>query len=183
MPARTEDSTSPDPGLAALVMVLRFHEIPVDVEQINHRFGSGIAVGVTQILRCAKDIGLKARAITTDWTRLARMSLPCIAVLREGGFLVLAKVAEDKILVQNPLSPRPQILTREELESKWNGGVVLIARRAKLADLGRRFDLSWFMGAIHKYRWLLTAGLLASFFLQVFALISPLSFHVGIRNG
>src|SRR5712664_3230819 len=180
MPARTEDSTSPDPGLAALVMLLRFHEIPVDVEQINHRFGSGTAFGVTQILRCAKDIGLKARAITTDWTRLARMSLPCIAVWREGGFLVLAKVAEDKILVQNPLSPRPQILTREELESKWNGGVVLIARRAKLADLGRRFDLSWFMGAIHKYRGLLTEVLLASFFLQVFALISPLFFQVVI---
>src|SRR5260221_14113271 len=150
MPARTEDSTSPDPGLAALVMVLRFHEIPVDVEQINHRFGSGIAVGVTQILRCAKDIGLKARAITTDWTRLARMSLPFIEGLREGGFLVLAKVAEDKILVQNPLSPRPQILTREELASKWNGGDDLIARRAKLAHLCPRFHLACIIGSIQK---------------------------------
>jgi len=180
MPARTEDSTSPDPGLAALVMLLRFHEIPADAAQVNHRFGSGTAFGVTEILRCAKELGLKSRAITTDWTRLARMSLPCIAALRDGGFLVLAKVAEDKILVQNPLSPRPQILTREEIESKWDGRVVLIARRAKLADLGRRFDLSWFMGAIHKYRRLLTEVLLASFFLQVFALISPLFFQVVI---
>jgi subfamily B ATP-binding cassette protein HlyB/CyaB len=180
MPARTEDSTSPDPGLAALVMLLRFHEIPVDVEQINHRFGSATAFGVTQILRCAKDLGLKARAITTGWTRLARTPLPCIAALRDGGFLVLAKIADDKILVQNPLSPHPQILMREELESKWDGRVVLIARRAGLVDLGRRFDLSWFMGAIHKYRRLLTEVLLASFFLQVFALISPLFFQVVI---
>jgi subfamily B ATP-binding cassette protein HlyB/CyaB len=161
-------------------MLLRFHEIPADAAQVNHRFGSGTAFGVTEILRCAKELGLKSRAITTDWTRLARMSLPCIAALRDGGFLVLAKVAEDKILVQNPLSPRPQILTREEIESKWDGRVVLIARRAKLADLGRRFDLSWFMGAIHKYRRLLTEVLLASFFLQVFALISPLFFQVVI---
>jgi subfamily B ATP-binding cassette protein HlyB/CyaB len=180
MPARTEDSTSVDPGLAALVMLLRFHEIPVDVEQINHRFGSGTAFSVTQILRCTKGFGLRARAITTDWTRLARTPLPCIAALRDGGFLVLGKTVDDRILVQNPLSPRPQILTREELESKWDGRVVLIARRAGLADLGRRFDLSWFMGAIHKYRRLLTEVLLASFFLQIFALVSPLFFQVVI---
>src|SRR5476649_2757693 len=174
------ESTSSDPGLAALVMLLRFHEIAVDAEQINHRFGDGTAFGVTQILRCTKDFGLKARAITTDWTRLAGTPLPGIAALRDGSFLVLAKIAEDKILVQNPLSPRPQVLTREELESRWDGRVVLIARRAGLADLGRRFDLSWFMGAIHKYRRLLTEVLLASFFLQVFALISPLFFQVVI---
>src|SRR5258707_10444589 len=36
------------------------------------------------------------------------------------------------------------------------------------------------MGAIHKYRGLLTEVLLASFFLQVFALITPLFFQVVI---
>jgi len=49
-----------------------------------------------------------------------------------------------------------------------------------LLDLSRRFDITWFLGAIHKYRRLLGEVLVASFFLQLFALVSPLFFQVVI---
>src|ERR1043165_8729644 len=65
-----------------------------------------------------------------------------------------------------------------EPEAGWDGQLVLMARRAGLSDLGRRFDITWFMGAIHKYRRLLGEVLVASFFLQLFALVSPLFFQV-----
>jgi len=55
-----------------------------------------------------------------------------------------------------------------------------MARRAGLTNLSRRFDVTWFLGAIHKYRHLLTEVLVASFFLQLFALVSPLVFQVVI---
>ena len=45
-------------------------------------------------------------------------------------------------------------------------------------ELTRRFDITWFLGAIHKYRHLLSEVLVASFFLQLFALISPLFFQI-----
>ena len=47
-------------------------------------------------------------------------------------------------------------------------------------ELTRHFDISWFLGAIHKYRHLLGEVLLASFFLQLFGLVSPLFFQVVI---
>jgi subfamily B ATP-binding cassette protein HlyB/CyaB len=53
-----------------------------------------------------------------------------------------------------------------------------MARRASLADLGRRFDVSWFLQAMHKYRRLLGEVLIASFFLQLFGLVTPLFFQV-----
>src|SRR6266851_759025 len=180
MPAQTTFPKQIDPGLAAVVMLLRFHEISADAEQINHRFGGGATFGVTEILRCASEFGLKARAVTTSWGRLAKTPLPAIAALRDGGFLILAKMADDKLLVQNPRAPRPQIMTRCELEAGWDGRILLLTRRRNLGDLGRRFDLTWCIGAIHKYRGLLTEVLIASFFLQVFALISPLFFQVVI---
>ncbi len=180
MPAQTTFPKQIDPGLAAVVMLLRFHEISADAEQINHRFGGGETFGVTEILRCASEFGLKARAVTTSWGRLAKTPLPAIAALRDGGFLILAKMADDKLLVQNPLAPRPQIMTRGELEAGWDGRILLLTRRRNLGDLGRRFDLTWFIGAIHKYRGLLTEVLIASLFLQIFALISPLFFQVVI---
>jgi ATP-binding cassette, subfamily B, bacterial HlyB/CyaB len=55
-----------------------------------------------------------------------------------------------------------------------------MARRAGLADVAHRFGIGWFMGAIHKYRRLLGEVLAASFFLQLFGLISPLFFQVVI---
>ena len=51
-------------------------------------------------------------------------------------------------------------------------------RRRSLTDLARRFDVTWFVGAIHKYRHRLGEVLLASFFLQLFALVSPLFFQI-----
>jgi subfamily B ATP-binding cassette protein HlyB/CyaB len=132
------------------------------------------------MLRCAKAFGLKARTIKTDWDRLVRAPLPGIAVLNQGGFLVVGKADGNEVLVQRPSDPRPQRLTRAEFEALWDGRLVLMARRATLSDLSRRFDITWFLGAIRKYRHLLGEVLIASFFLQVFALVSPLFFQVVI---
>jgi subfamily B ATP-binding cassette protein HlyB/CyaB len=71
-------------------------------------------------------------------------------------------------------------MTRAEFETVWDGRLVLMTRRAGLLDLSRRFDITWFLGAIHKYRRLLGEVLVASFFLQLFALVSPLFFQVVI---
>src|SRR6266540_4987382 len=172
-------SSISDPGLAALIMLLRFQGVGIDPEQIRHQFG-GIPIGVSEMLRCARGFGLKARSMTTKWERLAGMPLPGIAALRDGSFLLLGKAGDDKIIVQAPLSPRPTLMTRAEFEAIWDGRLVLMTKRAALTDLARRFDINWFLGAIHKYRRLLSEVLVASFFLQLFALVSPLFFQVVI---
>src|SRR5260370_22925682 len=104
------------------------------------------------MLRCAKDLGLKTRAYRTDWSRLACTPLPAIAVLRDGGFLVVAKAAEDKVLVQLPLASRPALMTRAELLSIWDGGLILMTRQAGLSDVTRRFDIPWLLAALHKHK-------------------------------
>src|SRR5215470_4070713 len=179
MEAVIDHTDEVDQGLAVLVMMLRFCGIAVDPEQIRHRFGRG-TIGVPEMLRCAKELGLKARGYTSNWVRLSATPLPGIAVLRDGGFLLLAKVGDDKAIAQSPLSPRPMLMTRAELERVWSGQLVLLTRRAGLLDLSRRFDITWFIAAIHKCRHVLTRVLVASFFLQLFALVSPLFFQVVI---
>jgi ATP-binding cassette, subfamily B, bacterial HlyB/CyaB len=177
--AEPDHTKADDSGLTALVILLRCHGIGAEAEQIRHRCGTA-SIGVTEMLRCAKELGLKARAPKTKWERLANTPLPGIAALRDGGFIILGKVTDDKVLVQRPSSPRPEAMTRAEFEAIWDGRLVLMARRASLTELSRRFDITWFIGAIHKYRHLLTEVLVASFFLQLFALVSPLFFQVVI---
>lgn len=177
--ARSESANVDEAGLRALVTLLRCHGIPAEPAQIKHQMGTG-RIGVADMLRCAKAFGLKARVHKTSWARLGVTPLPGIAVLRDGGFLILGKFADDKLLVQRPAIAQPLMMTEAELAAIWDGDLVLMARRATLTDLSRRFDITWFLGAIHKYRRLLGEVLLASFFLQVFAVISPLFFQVVI---
>jgi ATP-binding cassette, subfamily B, bacterial HlyB/CyaB len=171
------DQQTFDPGLIALVTLLRFKGVAVEPAQIKHRFGGG-AFGIREMLRCAREFNLKARAYKTKWSRLPDTPLPGIAALKDGGFLLLGKAGNDKVLVQRPGAPHPALMSEAELEAIWTGEVVLVTRRAALTDLARRFDLTWFLGAIHKYRSLLGEVLVASFFLQLFALVSPLFFQV-----
>jgi ATP-binding cassette, subfamily B, bacterial HlyB/CyaB len=172
-------SSPQDPGVYVLMSLLALHGISAAPEQIRHRFG-GAPIRIPEMLRCAKDFGLRARQRSVKWEHLIRMPLPAIAARRDGGFLLLAKAGDDKILVQAPYSSRPQVMSRAEYEAICDGRVVLMTRRAGLVDLSRRFDITWFFGAIHKYRYQLGEVLVASFFLQLFALITPLFFQVVI---
>ncbi len=167
-----------DNGLASLVFVLRLLGLAVDPRQIAHQYGNRIGTG--EMLRCAKDLNLKARVINSDWVRLSRTNLPAIAGRRDGGFFSVGRVLEDHVLVQDPTCNRAQSMTRADFEVEWNGQLVLMTRRAGLAELTRTFNVGWFLQAMHKYRHLLTEVLVASFFLQLFALVSPLFFQVVI---
>ena len=91
MSTDTDPTQAGDSGPAALVILLRCYGIGAESAQIRHRCGTA-TIGITEMLRCAKELGLKARAPTTNWARLASTPLPGIAVLRDGGFLILGKV-------------------------------------------------------------------------------------------
>jgi len=176
------DSVDPglaDPGLYALVCLLRLHNVAADPAQIRHRFGS-MPIGIPEMLRCAKELGLKARERVVDWDRVATLPQPAIAARRDGGFLLLGRAGDGKVLVQSPFATRPEIMTRTEFEASCDGRIVLMTRRAGLVDLSRQFDITWFLGAIHKYRHQLGEVIAASFFLQLFGLVTPLFFQVVI---
>jgi len=175
----TSTAIPADPGLEALVTLLRLKDVAADRRQLRHRLGTD-KIGAAEMLRCARDLGLKARAWRTQWSRLARTPLPAIASLRDGGFMVVAKASEDQILVQSVQTAKPALMTRDEFVAVWDGGLISMSRRSGLGDVASRFDVTWFLGAIHKYRWLLGEVVVASFFLQVFALVSPLFFQVVI---
>ncbi|KYK44446.1 MULTISPECIES: type I secretion system permease/ATPase [Bradyrhizobium] len=179
MPEHLEPTdATPDQGLIALVMMLRFNGHAVDPERIRHQFGT--IIRAAEILRCAKELGLKARVVRTNWSRLTRLPMPALAILREDRFLIFGKATDERVIALEPGRPQPVMMSRMELEAIWDGAVILMTRRASLSDLARRFDITWFLGAIRKYRRLLLEVLAASFCLQLFALVSPLFFQVVI---
>lgn len=174
----TTDSPK-DTGLICLVMLARLHGLPANAEQLRHQFGeSGKSLDMLSLLRAAKQLGLKAKQASSEWSRLAKLNLPAIAQHKDGHFFILAKINDDKVLIQDPLENRPLSLPREIFEEAWSGKLILFTRRAGLVGEERHFDFSWFIPAVVKYRKLLGEVLIASFFIQIFALLSPLFFQV-----
>jgi subfamily B ATP-binding cassette protein HlyB/CyaB len=179
--ARPETGASPRPdtGLIGLVMLARFHNVAADPDQLAHEFKSGgRPFDVTQVLLAAKHLGLKARLVKTDASRLEHTPLPALALDREGGFFILARAGAGQVLIQDPGAERPQVLPVEEFPRRWAGQLILFTSRASLAGELARFDFTWFIPAIVKHRKLLGEVLLVSFVLQLFALVTPLFFQV-----
>ena len=102
----TQADNEIDPGLSVLVMLLGFHGVGADPEQIRHRFGRG-TIGIPQMLRCAKELGLKARATPDHLGTACQCAVAGDRGLRNGGFLLLGKVGDDKALVQSPFRRVP----------------------------------------------------------------------------
>ncbi len=170
-----------DTGLLCLGMLSRFYGLPADPAQLRHQFGeSGKLFTSSEILRAAKSLGIKAREIESEWSKLFKTQLPAIAIHEDGHFFVIAQIKEEQALIQDPIEQKPLTVNREQLEKQWSGKLILLTRRAGILGGFKKFDFSWFIPAILKYKKLLSEVLIASFFIQLFALITPLFFQVVI---
>jgi ATP-binding cassette, subfamily B, bacterial HlyB/CyaB len=177
---------SVDTGLNCLVAVARFHGVPAEVAQLSHAFGNpGEHFDEMTLLRAAKTLGFKASAQTVQPERLQNPSLPCMARDIEGRYFIIAKLAHtsdgqlDKLLIHRIEQGPPITVTVDQLREIWNGDIILLTRRGNpLKNLQQHFDISWFIPALVKYRKFFGEVILVSFFLQLFALATPLFFQV-----
>jgi subfamily B ATP-binding cassette protein HlyB/CyaB len=164
-----------DTGLACLLILARYLEVPADGAPLRHEFGRpGEPFDDGEILRAAKALGIKARVVGSRWSRLAGLPLPAMALLKDGRYALLARAEAEKVHLHDPREPRPLALSREAFEAIWSGRLVLVATRSGGPGIQRQFGFAWFVPALVKYRRFLGEVLLASFFLQVFALLTPL---------
>lgn len=167
-----------DTGLLSLCLVARDLGVPADPAELARRhLASSAAASKEDLVRVARQLGLKSRIITTRWERLVKTPVPAIVENKDGSFLLAGRMLDGKLLVQRPTEPRPRLVERDEFEKQWSGRLVLVGRRASLSNLPDVFDLRWFISAVHRYRRVIGEVLIASFFLQLLGLVSPCSFR------
>ena len=179
-----------DTGLVCLTMMSQVHGLSVSAERLKNEYGlSGMALGIAEIVLAAKGLGLKARRIQSAPDRLANIHYPAIAVLSDAGelestgqsrFVIVGKVSSHKVLLQDPVKAEPVEMTRDDFLKAWTGDMILITRRSGQETSHRKFGISWFIPVLYKYRRLIGEVMLASLFVQLFALVTPLFFQVVI---
>ncbi len=168
-----------DRGLRGLVLLAQFHGVAADANQIAHEYGrNGEHFDETTLLLAAKKLGLKARVNSQPISRLAMASLPALALVPDGESFIVAKVSGDQILIHDLTERRPRAISLEDFESRYAGRLLQVASRASVMGDLAKFDFSWFIPAVVKYRKLLLEVFIVSFFIQMFALVTPLFYQV-----
>ncbi|RYV01647.1 type I secretion system permease/ATPase [Shewanella sp. OPT22] len=165
-------------GLMSFIMMLQYLKKPADIESIKHEFcPDGKDLTPTTMLRAAKQLGIKAKSTTVQRDRAEKAAYPIIAINKDNTYFLIAAIRDKQALIQVP-GQQPQKLSTDELFQQWDGKAILMTSRARLADKDRKFDLSWFIPVIVKYRKLFKEVLIISFFIQLFALVTPFFFQV-----
>lgn len=181
-PASEPPKQNINQALSALALIARLHHVAADPDTLVHQLGltPSDEVRADTLLLAAKQLGLKAKLTRTSVDRLALTPLPALAILADGQVVMLAQCDGKRVLLQtfNGSNTHPTIEPVEAFAANWTGQLILITSRASLAGELAKFDFTWFIPSIVKYRKLLSEVLVVSLFLQLFALVSPLFFQV-----
>lgn len=170
-------------GLLCLMIIAHFHGKPVNEDHLRKRFGTGDSNWTEdQIILAANEIGMKAKCINTKINRIDFLPLPLIAYDRNNNyFLILKKESSSinpKLLIHDFIESNPYLISLNELEKKWNSKVLLLNSKQNMRDSLSKFDITWFIPLVIKYRKVLSEVFFVSLIIQLFALISPLFFQV-----
>lgn len=131
------------------------------------------------LLLAAKHIGMKAKLVKQPADRLNRAPFPAIALDKTGAYFIVGKYDESqkRVLIQRP-GQAVELLLLEDFLSIWSGQLILFTSKASMAGEMSKFDFTWFIPAVVKYRKMLGEILLISFTLQIIGLITPMFFQV-----
>ncbi|MHB1655111.1 MAG: type I secretion system permease/ATPase [Burkholderiales bacterium] len=170
-------------GLQSLLTIAEYHGIVADEAKLRHEFGQQ-DFDINTILLAAKQLGLTAKLIKQSSDRLNFTPLPAIAIDTAGCFFIAAKFnvneqkpSDSRILIQQSNDP-PRVIGLDEFLGLWTGQFILFTSKANYAGDVAKFDFSWFIPSVIKYRKLLGEVLMISFVLQLIGLATPMFFQV-----
>jgi subfamily B ATP-binding cassette protein HlyB/CyaB len=133
------------------------------------------------LVRAANLLQLKSRIIRgANAKRLGAMPCPAIIELKDGGFAVLGIAADKgKVRLIDPLTRSAKEIPLDEAETLCSGSAILVTRRLGGAGTDpNTFGFRWFWPSILRYRRPLAHVLVASLFVQIFALATPIFFQL-----
>ncbi|WP_024850841.1 type I secretion system permease/ATPase [Hydrogenovibrio kuenenii] len=172
-----------DSGLYCTHTISRFFGLATNIDQLRRQYVKPEEQATTiDILRIFKSIGLKAKEVNVKHSSLSNIPLPAIAQKSTGEYFILAKKVisheAEGYLVQEPGSNEVEVKDEQWLKENWNGRLVLVTKRAGFSNSSTAFGFKWFVPALLKYKTILSEVLIASAFIQFFALLTPIFFQV-----
>uniref|UniRef100_UPI00359FF952 cysteine peptidase family C39 domain-containing protein n=1 Tax=Glaesserella sp. TaxID=2094731 RepID=UPI00359FF952 len=170
-----------DLGLVALKILAQYHNIAINTEEIKHKFDlESNGLSLTSWLLAAKELELKAKSTKKSIDRLPFINLPALIWRDDGKHFLLVKIDTEhqRYLTFDIERDEARVFSQEDFKQLYQGTLILVTSRASIIGQLAKFDFTWFIPAVIKYRKIFIETLVVSVFLQIFALITPLFFQV-----
>jgi ATP-binding cassette, subfamily B, bacterial HlyB/CyaB len=173
-----------DSGLAALALIAGHYRIAADPPQLAHQLAlAGRCAGAEDIVRAANILKLKSRIVkAVAPNRLGAIPYPAILAMKAGDYAVLiAGSAKDLVRLIDPIKRTALEMPLAEAQQLSAGAVILVTRRFGGAGTDpQTFGFRWFLPSIVRYRKPLAQVMVASLFVQLFALATPIFFQLTV---
>jgi subfamily B ATP-binding cassette protein HlyB/CyaB len=177
-------------ALQCLEFVAARHGVDLSVEQLMHAHAvDGAALPVSDILRMARQAGLRAKTARIDWQVLVNLgeAFPAMVQLANGNWVVVAGAGGGSdapcVSVIDPLADRrdePLLVNEDRFCTNWNGDVLLIKQDQKSATPEKAFGFRWFVPELLRERRLLVDVAVAAILLYGLGLVVPIFFQLVI---
>lgn len=158
-------------------LLIRFHGSKSLPSEILHKVQKERSnFGITDAILFSKQQEYQSRLVKIDAKRLEK--IPDIAIgFRKSGHACLVKFTAAGFIIQSA-EGEVHKLTKNELIEAFSEYFFLTKSRASILGSMAKFDFSWFIPAIVRYRKELWQVLLMSLIIQLIALATPLFFQV-----
>ncbi|HEY9814531.1 MAG TPA: type I secretion system permease/ATPase [Candidatus Obscuribacterales bacterium] len=155
---------------ASLTMAAQYLQVPTRLEWVQRQLRGQRP---KDVVTAAEKLGLHLRRVLlAQWSDLHTLTLPALMLWNDTEWVMVYEVRGDRLVIGHPLSPNQscESLPRAMVEEAWDG----ILWQVELIQKQERFNLTWFLPAVMRYRKLLGEVLLASFTLQLLGLGTPI---------
>ena len=163
--------------LAAYSLIIRFHGSKSQPQEILHTVQKNQSdFEITDALLYSKLQDFQSRLVVIKADRLEKV--PDIAIaFTKTGYSCLLKVVVGGFVIQTPQGEIKK-LNKESFLEEFSEYFFLTKSRTSILGSLAKFDFSWFIPAIVRYRRELSQVLLMSLVIQLIALATPLFFQV-----
>lgn len=143
------------------------------------------------VIAIARDLGMEARSIRTNFRELTRLgkTLPAILRVNDGGALIIESAHVDPrsgpvAMVSDPTVPGSGNIPVDEnkLRTIWHGEIILFKRRFTTSDEAQPFGMAWLLGQVLRERRLFVDVGMGAFISTIFALAPPFVFLIVVNR-
>ncbi len=168
--------TAVECGAACLAMVLNYYGYSTSISEIQEHCGVG-RDGLTalEVVKSARQYGLRVRAVSIDLEEFRFVTLPAIVHWEFNHFLIVERWSSTRIDVVDPAAGR-RSLTIEEFDEGFTGVAIMLDPGAQFKQRAPQTTLTpWsYMRSLLAVRTIILQIIGASLLLQVLGLGSPL---------
>lgn len=164
-----------DCGAACLVMISRYWGKRFSINRLRDianvdRSGASLR----GLSAAAETIGFSTRPVKASLDQLAKQKLPAIVHWEGKHYIVLYEINKRNVIVADPAIGQ-RTLTHAEFKAKWTGYTLLVQPTTLLKDAKETTTPFWqFFELIKPHSVVMLEVVVASIFIQIFGLVTPL---------